>query len=420
MSSFARLIGLAVVIILFFLMTAFVAQGWLHREHLRAQHESTETRREQFRAAWQLIDTSSSDSIQGQLPRLSALIDATITLQVSDRELPVVPKGSIVFREPIPSSSLLPDHHAVIVYQLPRVAQLGMLHGRTWGLLLAGALAAVFSFILLGLLLGRRQPGSSGSRAPWAMVRSEMNSMEQIAKTSVDRGTQLAAERDNRHRIEENLNLTQQLQAQVLDEKIRLGRDLHDDVIQSLYAVGLMLEAARVTLETDPSTADQQIQQCLDRLNASIRDVRGYIKGLSPEKLRKSNFQSALKSLAAELEAGRAIEWKQIIDEEAAGVLSANQTTEALQITREAISNALRHGGADKITVRLHRNDSEVGLLISDNGHGFLTDQTSGEGHGLNNMQSRASQIGATLRIDSSTETGTRIVVTFPVSPVTE
>ncbi len=419
MSSFARLIGLAVVIILFFLVTAFVAQGWLHREHLRAQHESTETRREQFRAALQLMETSSTDSIREQLPRLNALIDATITLQAADHELPAVPKGRIAFREPLPAVSIQADQHAIIVYQLPRAAQLGLLHGRTWGLLLAGALIAVFSFILLGLLSGHRPAGSGGSRAPWAMVRSEMNSMEQIAKTSVDRGTQLAAERDNRERIEENLNLTQQLQAQVLDEKIRLGRDLHDDVIQSLYAVGLMLEAARVTLETDPDTADQQIQQCLERLNASIRDVRGYIKGLSPETLRQTNFQAALKTLAAELEAGRRVEWEQIIDEEAAGVLSADQTTEALQITREAISNALRHGGANKITVRLHRNDSEVGLLISDNGQGFHPESTASEGHGLTNMQGRASQIGATLRIDSSAETGTRIVVTFPVSPVT-
>lgn len=205
---------------------------------------------------------------------------------------PNVQKGSIVFREPLPSLSSQTTQHAIIVYQLPRVAKLGMLHGRTWGFLLAGALIAVFSFILLGLLLGRRQTSGSGSRAPWAMVRSEMNSMEQIAKTSVDRGAQLAEERDSRKRIEENLDLTQQLQAQLLDEKIRLGRDLHDDVIQSLYAVGLTLEAARVTLETDPDTADQQIQQCLERINASIRDVRGYIKGTLPGKTTEKQFPS--------------------------------------------------------------------------------------------------------------------------------
>lgn len=418
MSSFARLIGLAVVIILLFLVTAFVAQGWLHRENLRAQHEATETRRQQLRAALELLDTGSGEFIHQQLPSLNALINATITVQSAEQDQPLVPKGSIVFREPINTTDENPDQVAIIVYQLPRVAQLGMLHGRTLGILITGALIAVFSFILLALLLGRRTSGSGDSRPPWAMIRSEMNSMEQIAKTSVDRGTQLAQERDSRKRIEENLDLTLQLQAQVLEEKIRLGRDLHDDVIQSLYAVGLTLEAARVTLETDPATADQQIQQCLDRLNASIRDVRGYIKGLSPEKLRKNNFQSALETLAAELEAGRKIEWERIVDAEAAGALSVDQTTEALQITREAISNALRHGGANKITVRLHRNDAEVGLLISDNGHGFQVDQTSGDGHGLTNMHSRASQVGATLRIDSSPESGTRVVVTFPVMPV--
>ncbi len=418
MSSFARLLGLAVVILLLFLVTAFVAQGWLHREHLRAQHEATETRRQQFQAALQLISPHTLINLRKELPRLNVLLDASITLQSAELAPPEVPNGSIIFREPIPLTGQQPDIHAIIAYQLPRAAQLGLLHGRTWGLLLAGALIAVFMFILLGLLFTRRPTTGGGSRAPWAMVRSEMNSLEHIAKTSADRGTQLAMERDNRLRIEDNLNLTQQLQKQVFDEKIRLGRDLHDDVIQSLYAVGLTLEAARVTLETDPSAADQQIQQCLDRLNASIRDVRGYIKGLSPDKLRKSNFQAALKTLAGELEAGREIGWEQIIDEDATAALSFEQTTEALQISREAISNALRHGAADQITIRLHRNDSEVGLLISDNGHGFHMGKNSSEGHGLTNMQGRATQIGATLRIDSSPETGTRIVVTFPVNPV--
>jgi signal transduction histidine kinase len=69
-----------------------------------------------------------------------------------------------------------------------------------------------------------------------------------------------------------------------------------------------------------------------------------------PEKLRKSNFQSALKRLAADLEAAHEVEWKQIIDEESASILSADQTTEALQITCEAINNTLRHGGENEIT----------------------------------------------------------------------
>lgn len=416
MSSFARLIGLAVVILLFFLVTALIAQGWLQREHLRVQNEATETRRQQFRAAVALINQHSATALPQQLTTVGDLIDATVILQPANGPMPTIPANHIAFREPLPNT---PGQHATITYPLPRLAQLGLLHGRTWGLLLIGALIALFTFILLGIFFSRRSSGSSGSRAPWATVRSEMNSLEQIARTSADRGDMLAKERDGRKRIEENLTLTQQLQAQVLEEKIRLGRDLHDDVIQSLYAVGLTLEAARVSLPTDPEVADQRLQQCLDGLNASIRDVRGYIKGLSPEKLRQRNFTSAVKTLASELEAGRQIDWEQIIDEEAATALSFEQTTEALQITREAISNALRHGEADQITIRLHRNDSEVGLLISDNGHGFQPGRTANEGHGLFNMQSRAKQAGATLRIDSEPKSGTRIVITFPVSPIT-
>jgi signal transduction histidine kinase len=89
---------------------------------------------------------------------------------------------------------------------------------------------------------------------------------------------------------------------------------------------------------------------------------------------------------------------------------------EILQITREAISNSLRHGGATRISVRLHRNGPEVGLLVQDNGTGFDSAARAGHGHGLGNMQARANHLGAVLRIDSRPGDGTRVVLTIPVA----
>lgn len=418
MSSLTRLIGLSVIIFLFFLISALAAQGWLQRQYVRVQKEATDTRRQQFRAASEITRRQGEQWTPAHLQNIAQLIDAQVSLLSKDKALPPKDRGWITIRESLPHTGPTSQYDAIISFQLPQTARLSLIHGRTWGMLLILALAVMLVFVLLGLFFTRR-PDKGGSRPPWARARTEMSSLEQMAKTSNERGTELAHERDNRLRIEKDLNLTQRLQTQALEEKIRLGRDLHDDVIQSLYAVGLTIEAARADLQKTPDQADERLQQCLDGLNASIRDVRSYITGLSPEKLRRLNFANAVELFGRELGAGRRVSWDTTIDEDAATALTFEQTTEALQITREAISNALRHGQSDAITVRLHRNDAEVGLLIQDNGHGFDQSKQADDGHGLTNMQARAQQIGASLRIDSKPDEGTRIVITFPVTPLT-
>jgi len=235
----------------------------------------------------------------------------------------------------------------------------------------------------------------------------------QLAQTSVAQSTALAEERDSRQRIEKDLNLHQVLQTKALEEKIRLGRDLHDGVIQSLYAVGLTIETVRPLIKIDPAKADERLEECLEGLNRSIREVRQYITGLSPEKLRRMGFADAVQMFGQELSAGRPIELESVIDEDAAAGLSAEQSMEALQVTHEAISNALRHGKASAVTVRLHRSDVEIGLLVRDNGRGFNPEKIAQEGHGLANMQARARNAGASLRIDSKPGDGTRVVMTF-------
>lgn len=171
----------------------------------------------------------------------------------------------------------------------------------------------------------------------------------------------------------------------------------------------------RPLIARDPAKADQRLGVCLESLNQTIRTVREDITGLSQEKLRQLSFADAVRLFLDELRAGRDVDLELVVDEDAANTLNALQTTEALQVIHEAISNALRHGGATRLTVRLHRGDNEVGLLIKDNGTGFDVENARSGGHGLTNMQARAAGSGATLRIDSAAGQGTRIVLTFPV-----
>jgi signal transduction histidine kinase len=86
-----------------------------------------------------------------------------------------------------------------------------------------------------------------------------------------------------------------------------------------------------------------------------------------------------------------------------------------LHVSREAMSNSLRHGNATRITVRLHSAENEVCLLIQDNGAGFDSSRRTRSGHGLRNMQARAADLGASVRIESRAAEGTRVILTFPL-----
>ena len=202
-----------------------------------------------------------------------------------------------------------------------------------------------------------------------------------------------------------------------LEEKIQLGRELHDGIIQSLYATGLTLETAKKHLQTAPADAARELDAGLKSLNNTIRDVRSYIHGLAPENIQQQDFAEAVRGLTQSLAGGRDITYDLRIDEAAAFRLSNEQSTQLLQIAKEAISNGLRHGEATVVTLRLHESADEVGLLVQDNGKGFDPARVE-RGHGLGNIQARAERIRATARLTSNHE-GTRLVVTLPVAAKT-
>lgn len=281
-------------------------------------------------------------------------------------------------------------------------------------LALALAIGAFALGVMLIVSLSLRPPRTE-TREPFAATRSEINTLASLAKTSVAQGEELNRERDVRRRAEEDAQLKQQLLTQSLDEKIRLGRDLHDGIIQSLYAVGLTLETVRALVKSNPAEADRQLEHTRAGLNETIRDVRAYITGLAPENLRRGGFANALSALLAELQAGRSAQFDITIDGDAASLLTPEQSLQALQIAREAVSNALRHGGASLVTLRMHKGDREVCLLIQDNGTGFDPALRRDGGHGLLNMAARAQQLGASLRVTSQPAEGSRVLATLPI-----
>ena len=142
-----------------------------------------------------------------------------------------------------------------------------------------------------------------------------------------------------------------------LTERIQLGRDLHDGVIQSLYATGMVLASIQARAPSEETTNITILDQCRSTLNEIIFDLRNFITGLEPEALKQHTFTHAVTNLLNFAEAGQTLKTKCEIDETLARQLTISQRANVLQITREALSNAIRHGQATEVSAKLRSTD---------------------------------------------------------------
>jgi len=223
-----------------------------------------------------------------------------------------------------------------------------------------------------------------------------------------------------RKQAEEALQESEQRLRRSLEERVQLGRDLHDGIIQSIYAVGLGLQECRNLVIQDPSAAQARLARSISDLNTVIRDVRDFIVGLEPEALKGRDFNAALQSLVATMSRAHAALFSFDIDARAAEALNARQAAHLLQIAREAMTNSLRHAGAQSTVVTLKRQNGCVRLEVLDDGVGFEQGPSAGRGHGLRNIAARASELGAGSEILSAPGKGTRVSVEIPASQLDE
>jgi signal transduction histidine kinase len=198
-----------------------------------------------------------------------------------------------------------------------------------------------------------------------------------------------------------------------MEERERIGRDLHDDIIQSIYAVGLNLEDCRRVVRQSPQQSEARLTSAIETLNSAMGNVRGFLAGLEPKVLNGREFKTALKSLALTSGDGPT-QFKLEVDPSAANRLSSAQATQLLHIAKEAMSNSLRHAQASTLIVSLLPAGTGVRLEVVDNGDGFNPEDLDAKGHGLRNMAARAREIGADLQIVSALSHGCRILVNLP------
>jgi signal transduction histidine kinase len=200
--------------------------------------------------------------------------------------------------------------------------------------------------------------------------------------------------------------------AGVLTERARIGRDLHDTLLQSL--AGLAFEIAGVAKIVRSESDKKKLQQLRAQAHACLREARQAVCNIR-------EFESESLDLAAELRrSGERLSTE--VDFSVEGVrrqITSGLGEHLLRIGKEAMANAARHSCAEQIRVRLNYGADSIGLEISDNGNGFDPEQAlSASGHfGLRTMRERAQQIRASITIVSNLTRGTRVQVTVPTRP---
>jgi len=202
----------------------------------------------------------------------------------------------------------------------------------------------------------------------------------------------------------------------VLEERERIGMDLHDGIIQSIYGVGLTLENARLSMHDNPPNAEEHIQRAIDDLNHTIRDIRSYILDLRPRQLHGEGLAEGLQRLIAEFRQNAKVEVSLALPKgDRLTDLPQTNSMALFHITQEALANIAKHANAKKVTIDLWATSERVLLEIQDDGVGFAIDTADKTiGHGLANMQTRVTNVGGDVDITSVPGEGTTILAWVP------
>ncbi|HKQ03975.1 MAG TPA: two-component regulator propeller domain-containing protein [Blastocatellia bacterium] len=205
--------------------------------------------------------------------------------------------------------------------------------------------------------------------------------------------------------------------AAVLAERNRMARDIHDTLAQGFVGISLQLEAVGKMLDQSPDRAKQHLDLAQTMVTHSLAEARRSVWDLRAQALENTDLATALADAAKKLTSGTAVQ----SEFQVTGTprqLPATVESNLWRIGQEAMTNALKHAHPRHLRVELAFAPKHVTLSVTDDGHGFDTqnDRLSGDGHfGLIGMRERAERLKGKLQIDSGEGTGTRISVIAPV-----
>jgi signal transduction histidine kinase len=204
-------------------------------------------------------------------------------------------------------------------------------------------------------------------------------------------------------RLQERLKLVA-----VVEDRQRIARDLHDSVIQDLFAVGLGLQELTRRID-DPETA-QMVDEAVDRLDTSVNSLRRYIFELKDPSHPNLTLDERLQDLVSRMGSAYPSTVRLSID----WIGPTTSDDEIIMLVQEGLSNSLRHGGAETVEISIDDEDHNVVIKVEDDGIGF--DQAAiHDGMGLPNMRSRVERLGGVMTVDSQIGEGTTVQIWLPV-----
>lgn len=229
---------------------------------------------------------------------------------------------------------------------------------------------------------------------------------------------------DVQHHIYEQTKLSQRLtnerveaqekdiQKVISEERNRLARELHDSVSQELFAASMLVSAINETQAISGEHVTKQLRQVEAMIHQSQLEMRALLLHLRPAALKDKTLQEGMRQLMTELKQKVPLDitWK--IESIA---LDKGIEDHLFRILQESVSNTLRHAKARALDVLLIKREEFVILRVTDDGIGFNVEQSQSGSYGLQNMNERATDVGASLRVISVPNKGTRIEVRVPM-----
>ncbi|MBT2456935.1 GAF domain-containing sensor histidine kinase [Streptomyces sp. ISL-86] len=200
----------------------------------------------------------------------------------------------------------------------------------------------------------------------------------------------------------------------IAEERSRLAHELHDAVSQKLFSLRLTAQAAAALVDRDPARAKGELQQVAALAAEAADELRAAVTELRPAALDEDGLVATLRNHVRVLDRAHTAQVTFTCD--GVRALPATQEEALLRVAQEALHNALRHSGADRVEVTLTRRAAGAVLTVTDNGSGFSpsTVRRAGRHLGLVSMRDRASGVGGRLGVHSEPGTGTTIEMEVP------
>jgi signal transduction histidine kinase len=196
-------------------------------------------------------------------------------------------------------------------------------------------------------------------------------------------------------------------------DRERIARDLHDTVIQRLFATGMSLQSTKRLVRSDSAAAVARIEQAVDDLDVTIKDIRTAIFGLEQHLSPAAGLRAEVLATVRDAVPALGIEPRVMFDGAIDATVTRDVGDELVATHRQALSNVARHAGATAVDVEVVAA-GDVLLRVSDNGIG-LSGSARPEGHGLRNMAERAARVGGTFETSPGRPSGTVVTWRAPV-----